>query len=241
MVESVTSAGKGRKKRVFTYAERWAVFDVHKGTCYLCGKPVEYRGMHVDHVIPEHLEDDPDRLAEVKVQLGRKPDFDIQSFANLLPACGPCNQRKSGEVFEAVPIVLINLNRAEKAAAAAEKSRARMAANKDAARVLAALEGAISAGVVTEDDINNLLPMFTKPTPQPGAPVGGATEFLLNPFWKVISQGQRMAVVHARYGVGYTPVGPNPDYSFQCGHCMQWGPWQGARCMSCGQLSDPDD
>ena len=45
-------------------------------------EPVNLRTMQVDHLIPESLMNDPQRLGEVLASLGRPPDFDLNSYAN---------------------------------------------------------------------------------------------------------------------------------------------------------------
>ena len=85
-------------KRRFTPFERLAVFVTHDEKCYLCNRPLDLLTMEVDHVIPESLQDNPKRLVEVVRLLGRPGDFDVNSYANWLPACRSCNGRKLAEV-----------------------------------------------------------------------------------------------------------------------------------------------
>lgn len=61
---------------------------------------VDLATMDVDHVIPEHLEQDPAKLAFVLAELGRLPDINVNSFVNWMPACKPCNIDKQGIVFD---------------------------------------------------------------------------------------------------------------------------------------------
>src|SRR4051812_27661656 len=76
-------------KHVFSAAERYAVFKTHGARCYMCREPVDMASFQVDHVIPESLLDDPERLKHALADLGRLATFEINSFENWLPACGP--------------------------------------------------------------------------------------------------------------------------------------------------------
>jgi hypothetical protein len=108
-------------KHRFTAAERYAVFTAHGEKCYLCHKPITMRTMEVDHIVPETLLDDPPRRAAVLAALGRQSEFEINSFANWMPACGPCNNEKRDAVFEPTPIVQIQLQHAAEKAAEAQQ------------------------------------------------------------------------------------------------------------------------
>ncbi|WP_442577847.1 hypothetical protein ACSBOB_20080 [Mesorhizobium sp. ASY16-5R] len=69
--------------------------------------------MQVDHILPESLLDDPNRLTDVLTQFSLPPTFEINSVENWLPACGRCNQTKRETVFEPVPIIQLYLMRAK--------------------------------------------------------------------------------------------------------------------------------
>ncbi len=106
-----------RSKYHFSAAERYAVFTVHGENCYLCHEPINLKTMEVDHIIPESLLDDPVRLTVILKDLGRPGDFDLNSFANWMPACRSCNGTKRATVFEPSPVVqLVLQNAAGKAA-----------------------------------------------------------------------------------------------------------------------------
>lgn len=78
-------------KKIFTPAERYAVYTTHGEKCYLCTRPVDLASMQVDHIIPESLLDEPDRLAEVLDKFRLPREFDLNSYANWMPSCSQCN------------------------------------------------------------------------------------------------------------------------------------------------------
>jgi hypothetical protein len=88
--------------------------------------PIDMRGFEVDHVIPESLLDEPERLAKVLNDLGRPDTFNVNSFENWLPACGPCNNSKSSYPWDPSPLIQRRLQdaarRAPKARAMAEST-----------------------------------------------------------------------------------------------------------------------
>jgi len=40
------------KRRQITADERWKVYIKDNGTCQICGKPLTYEEMTIDHIIP---------------------------------------------------------------------------------------------------------------------------------------------------------------------------------------------
>ena len=64
------------KRRKLTKAERQAIYDKCHGYCAYCGRPLEYKDMQVDHVIPLYN--------------GGRDELD-----NMLPACRSCNHYKA--------------------------------------------------------------------------------------------------------------------------------------------------
>lgn len=99
-------------KYSFSHAQRFAVYVTHDEKCYICNRPLDLKTVEVDHVIPESLVDTPDRIRDVFKSLGRPADFDVNSYANWLPACRPCNRRKLATVFEPSLLIQLALQRA---------------------------------------------------------------------------------------------------------------------------------
>ncbi|RDJ13293.1 HNH endonuclease [Rhizobium phaseoli] len=108
------------RKQGFTAAQRWAVWIVHGEKCYLDGHPIDLQSMQVDHIIPESLAEEPERLTQVLHDFGLPSDFDLNSYENWMPACGTHNNFKRAKVFTPTPLIQMYL---EKAAEKAEKAR----------------------------------------------------------------------------------------------------------------------
>lgn len=95
-------------KAKFSATERWAIYNVHGKRCYIGSEPiVDLFDMEIDHIIPESLLDDPEKLKKTLAAFGLPEAFDLNAYENLLPACARCNSQKLAHVFE--PGLLIKL------------------------------------------------------------------------------------------------------------------------------------
>lgn len=104
--------------------------------------------MQVDHVIPESLKDDPAKLATVLTNLGRPPDFDLNSYANWMPTCGPCNNRKRDAVFVQSGFCQVVLQQAANRAAEAQRAAEQLVSDrKIASAVNLLVRGSQSEGL----------------------------------------------------------------------------------------------
>lgn len=80
---------------------REALWDVHDQRCLYCKTSLLFTEMEVDHVIPEQLLSSPSTLANLKVEMGLLPSFDVLGYENLAPSCRKCNGQKHGRPFPA--------------------------------------------------------------------------------------------------------------------------------------------
>ncbi len=223
--------------RPFSPSERFAVHVTHGEKCYMCSKPLDLQSMEVDHVVPESLEGNPIRLAQVLRDLGRPDAFDIQSFANWLPACRGCNGRKLDTIFEPSPIVQLCLQRAAKHAAKAAALAEEVVSNRKISNALGVLQRADEKGLLTWATKNTIAPLIEFQTTHRAAEVVGEP-IRLTPLFEVISDNGRIQVVRGPYGVGgrTTPVaGFAPQGCVNCGSIAAWN---GVRCVICGQVDD---
>lgn len=221
----------------FSAAERYAVYVTHGERCYLCRHPVDLKTMQVDHIIPEHLEDTPAKLAKVKRDLGRPMSFDLNSFENWLPSCGSCNNRKRELVFEPSPLVQVELQRAAARAEDARKTASEVVSRQKVQKALNVLERAHASAELDEDTRAQLRPLVEfvverRSQEAVGQPVR------LTPLYEVLSDDGLRQVVRGPHGVGARPSGPSVDPSWNCPTCGSIAAWNGARCVICGQMDD---
>jgi 5-methylcytosine-specific restriction endonuclease McrA len=224
------------RKRQFSDEERYAVYTVHAEKCYLCGVPVDLLSMEVDHVIPEALLDDPPKLAAVLAAYALPGNFDLQSFANWMPACGPCNNRKRSRVFDPTPRVQLELRIAAEKAPKAAALAAEVVSSQRLTRSWNAIKRAAAGGYLGED-IHAAIIEFVRQTAARREPAAAARPMRLTPLIEVVSESNGIRLVRGPYGVGGGPVGQDVHGSFRCSACGHTA-WNGARCVVCGQMDD---
>lgn len=198
----------------------------------MCGSPLNLKTMEVDHVIPEALLAQPVKLAAALEALGRPQGFEVNSYANWLPACGPCNGAKNDLVFEPSPIIQVQLQRAaakaEQVASVADKS----ASDRKIANALNVLEQAHAEGRLDAEILGTLAAFVVDQRPAEHA----SEPVRLTPLYEVLSDINGVQVVRGPYGIGGRPSTPSSDPSFACPNCGTIAAWNGARCVICGQL-----
>ncbi|KRG10718.1 hypothetical protein ACA30_21395 [Virgibacillus soli] len=74
---------------------RYAIWQAYNKKCAICGEPINYTQLQIDHIIAESLEKNHYELYGVLKKYELPKDFQINSLYNLRPACGYCNREKS--------------------------------------------------------------------------------------------------------------------------------------------------
>lgn len=218
----------------FSPSERAAIFSTYSEKCYLCGKPLNLKTMEVDHIIPESLIEQPEKLQSALQAFGLANDFDLNSFGNWLPACRPCNGIKSDIVFEPSPIVQVQLQRAIAKAAEAQALAEETISARKIANALSVLERALENGKLDHEviqDLSNFISQHRQPD-LVGQPIR------LTPIYEIIAENNGIQVIRGPYGVGGRPSIPATHSSFACPNCGANAVWNGARCVICGEMSD---
>lgn len=217
----------------FSPAERAAIYSTHGEKCYLCGTPINLKTMEVDHILPESLVGKPNELQAALNAFGLPSDFDINSFANWLPACRPCNGTKKDLVFKPISIIQVQLQHAIAKAPAAKELAAKTVSQRKIACALNVLERAQDDGELDAETIQTL-GEFISQHRQPdleGKPIR------LTPLYEILSEQNGVQIVRGPYGVGVRPAMDHPDASFSCPNCGSIA-WNGTRCVICGEMSD---
>ncbi len=240
----------------FSPNERYAIYTVYGPNCYLCNKPLALKEMHVDHILPESLERRPDALASALDGLGLPEDFCLNDYGNWLPACQGCNSKKRAAVFEAVPIILLELCRAKKYADVARRLEYDLPSLKKFTKSLSLVLQAAAEIGLSDDDLSFIeeigvrykdhktnVEMHKLRNPVDGVPerrTRSSSQMLLQltPDCTILYESGGMRIVRGRYGVGGQPLDPNPPASYRCGNCGSVGPWHGAKCINCGCVDD---
>ena len=223
-------------KRKFTDAERYAVFTAHGEQCYLCGEPVDLCAMQVDHVIPESLLGDRALLTEVLKNFGLPENFDLQSFSNWLPACGPCNNEKRSHVFRPTPMMQKHLDDLGKQAVVAEQLARRVVSNRQASSALNTLRRMYEGGQV-DDKFRVAIDDFVAFHAVQRPPETADQLMRLTPLIEVMRVDGGVQIVKGPYGVGRGSSSPNIHNRSRCPICG-FDAWNGARCVVCGEMDE---
>ncbi|MGX5830092.1 hypothetical protein [Mesorhizobium sp. 43Arga] len=118
--------------------------------------------MEIDHIIPESLLGNPDRLAYILNWYGLPKDFDINSYANWLPASRNCNRKKSNSVFDPGGAILSYLEQARKNSAKCEALERKCLDDEEAAKILNEVERAFdlrAADLLVQSEFNRVASM----------------------------------------------------------------------------------
>ena len=153
--------------------------------------------MEVDHILPETLVEKPKELQAALNAFSLPQDFDINSFANWLPVCRPCNGSKRDLVFEPTPIIQVHLQRAIAKASAATELAAETVSQRKIANALSVLERALDDGKL-DAEIIQTLGEFISQHRQPdleGKPI------LLTPLYQILSEQNGVQIVRGPYGL----------------------------------------
>lgn len=106
---------------------RTALFSVYKEKCVYCGRKIQQRDMHVDHVLPSNVGIcNDDEVKQYLMEL-ENSGFISDSIENYLPSCPACNISKSNHVYSAATLRFLH----EKARAHTEEILRQISKQKD--------------------------------------------------------------------------------------------------------------
>ena len=80
---------------------RTAMFKSYKEKCAYCGRTIQQRDMHIDHIIPSNQRGITDNEVRKYIIDLNKNGFVVDSIENYLPSCPACNIGKSNQIFTA--------------------------------------------------------------------------------------------------------------------------------------------
>ena len=226
-------------KKSITYSQRYAVYTTHGERCYLCTKPIDFTSAEVDHIIPEELLNTPQQLEKVLNLFGLPPAFDLHSFENWMPACRHCNNNKRSTIFDATPIVQIQIQRARDKAAETRKLAGDVKNDNKIDRALNLIVVGMEDGTLSKAILEPLAKYFANFHFSHRTLEGARTPMLVSPTLSVSATGHILEIIRGPYGVGGGPKAENVQNSARCGSCGGHH-WSGARCIHCGSLDDGD-
>jgi hypothetical protein len=227
--------------------ERLVLYLLGGEKCAWCGIPIRYADMEVEHIIPKSLAGE--ELGEVLKLHGLSQDFDLDSIRNLVPSCRKCNGDKAARVPPEKPIITMMLESAagrepviveeskteitrrdlSVAVAKVEIAAKRHAKDGKVQEMLAKLYESLKTAEKSDGAADDLVTVDIHP----------AMSLLWGPKdrWKLVhSSSPAVAVVSdgTRTGVTGTHI------TYMCSRCGSYGPWDGIRCITCGNKEAPD-
>ncbi|MCD7111668.1 HNH endonuclease [Rhizobium sp. DKSPLA3] len=226
-------------KHAFTDAERYAVWTVHGERCWLCEEPVAFSAVEVDHIIPESL-GGTEKLLAILEEFTLSQNFDVNSWANWMPAHRRCNGSKSGRVFKVSPLIQMKLERAADRAERAAKLHDDFLSDRALSVATGRIVRALEEGKLPERHRSRLEQLFYRHHEENREPERKGKPLEFAPGMTIVAEDNDRYMIRGRTGlVGMRPKGETLHPSWDCPNC---GPtsWNGARCTNCGHLIDPD-
>jgi hypothetical protein len=158
------------KKRRFSYAERYAVWNCNGQRCWWCGEPLRLVEATVDHVLPESLLEDDEKLGAILTEYGLAQDFNINGYENWLPCHNRCNQSKGNRSPAFVPGNKAILDALGANADAAERMARSVSSNVAKDRVFKSVFAGLERQTITLRDLHELLDAFVDDPAKAGVP-----------------------------------------------------------------------
>lgn len=77
---------------------RTAIFQSYHEKCGYCGRLIQQRDLHIDHILPTNIPSNNDKLASYLAELASE-GFISDSIENYMPSCPACNIEKSNNLY----------------------------------------------------------------------------------------------------------------------------------------------
>lgn len=235
-------------KYQFNTNERYAVYKVFNGKCQWCGEPLEFKDIHIDHLIPEVLLEKPEELNDILKSYGLDDTFDINDFENWIPLHPNCNTRKNDAVYSRLPIIRTLLDRCASNKDQARRIKIKLDREPKKAEILIRIKSALEKEVICKEELQQFILDYSLEdiNNESNAEIErlislGILKVLDKGKWTVskILNDDEVLVTDGKRG-GIVPRGFPPHISWLCPTCLHFGPWDGNRCINCGRLSSPD-
>lgn len=81
---------------------RESLFRGYNKRCVYCRNPLLFRNMQIDHIIPKSY--GKERAIS---NYGLNPDFELDSYYNLVPSCASCNNIKRAKIYNKIQTLFI--------------------------------------------------------------------------------------------------------------------------------------
>jgi len=229
-------------KYKFSVTEKIVIWKTHGSKCFWCEEPIDFKHITVDHVLPEKLLENSVELDRLIHYYSLPKDFQINNFCNWVPAHNSCNAKKSSKIILKSPAFLYYIDKIVKKSVEANKTylnlKKKSLLENSVIKLLAAVENSIISNEDLLLSISNSKSIFYLDIPE-------ITKNELSHIpegWKIMSidrDNGKMRVTNGEVA-GDIPIEINPDQSWFCPRCYNYGPWSGNKCLICGQHNFPE-
>ena len=230
------------EKKKFTIAERYAVWKTLGPNCRWCKTPVEYSDCHIDHIIPERLLESEEERKAVFKKYALKENFEINSFSNWIPVHPSCNLSKQGQAIEGAPIFLKLLSEVEQKSKEAERICNNWEYQNKTAKLTTVIEREAAKGSIDKTTVSRIFAGINDSL----TPIMGLTGSTIDnqvfyvpssETWKVVGSDNGFYTLSKDEMNGIAPIDPTSDPKWLCTNCKHYGPWDGNKCLTCGNYS----
>lgn len=136
-------------------SRRAAIWQAYEYRCIYCTELISFANLDVDHIVPFHLKDEPDKLKALLIDYGLSNDFELEGLLNLVPSHRHCNLQKSGVVLSksrAIHFLTIAESRFNKAVKIEKEQKEQL--KKDKVTIL--LQIALDEGRISHEELSLL-------------------------------------------------------------------------------------
>jgi hypothetical protein len=144
----------------FSHAQRYAVWLHHEQRCWLCEVPLRLAEVTVDHVIPESMQETPEKFAALLLDYDLPDSFRTDGYENWLPAHSKCNAEKSAKVFKMVPAYRPVFDHLVRNAGVVKRTAEAVRQNTSKDKLLARLASAIDGNSISLTDLADFIALF---------------------------------------------------------------------------------
>jgi hypothetical protein len=223
-------------------ALRAALLAAWEDRCAWCRRWIAVTETEVDHLVPQGVTGES--LAGILTLHGLPHDYDVQATRNLVPSCRRCNRLKGAKPAPDAPIVALVIQKAASVAPRVDEHAAKLLTDRSVGRALALINAKFPHVGLTRETLDEMNEAASAAEAAIQTVTG--VEVTLHPAlgglfnagaWQIVGHyGTGVVTVTDGARVGYTGA----NNIMRCGHCGSHGPWNGARCLTCGMLDDGD-
>ena len=149
----------------FSDVHRRALWEGRRKRCLYCGKPLLFKELVIDHVIPEKIAKNAQQVDDLRITHGLGAGFDIAGDENLAPACHACNTDKIDRVFSPEHAALI-LTQVEDRLSKVNRLKARYQKQAIDDDMMLGVSMALERGLISPAEVGNILRRYETGDPE---------------------------------------------------------------------------